>query len=88
VVNGISGNPIIDLFSTALVDMFVDRIVGIVYPQGLRQAVVRQHIAIGRAILRGNAPQAERLMRSHMEEYNRHAWAGWSAGLNELISWR
>ena len=88
VVNALTGNPIIDLFSTALVDMFIDRMAGIVYPRELRDEVVRQHIAIGKAILKGNAPSAEKLMREHMVEYNKHAWTGWSAALNEVISWR
>jgi GntR family transcriptional regulator, transcriptional repressor for pyruvate dehydrogenase complex len=88
VVNGISGNPIIDLFSQALVDMFIDRMVGFVYPPDQRDEVNRHHIAIGKAILRGNGALAERLMREHMEEYNRHAWEGWSGSLNEVIAWR
>ncbi|HEV7679169.1 MAG TPA: FCD domain-containing protein [Candidatus Dormibacteraeota bacterium] len=88
VVTAISGNPIIDLFSQGLVNMFTDRMVGFVYPPDQRDEVNRQHIAIGRAILRGNGASAERLMREHMEEYNRHAWDGWSGSLNEVIAWR
>jgi DNA-binding FadR family transcriptional regulator len=88
VVTEISGNPIIDLFAQGLVNMFTDRMVGFVYPPDQRDEVNRQHIAIGKAILRGNAAAAERLMREHMEEYNRHAWDGWSGSLNEVIAWR
>jgi DNA-binding FadR family transcriptional regulator len=87
-VNGMSGNPIIDLFSQALVDMFIDRMVGFVYPSDQRAGVNPQHIAIGKAILRGNGALAERLMREHMEQYNRFAWDGWSGSLNEVIAWR
>jgi DNA-binding FadR family transcriptional regulator len=88
VVTGVSGNPILDLFSQGLVSMFTDRMVGFVYPPNQRDEVNRQHIAIGKAILRGNGALAERLMREHMEEYNRYAWEGWSGSLNEVIAWR
>jgi GntR family transcriptional regulator, transcriptional repressor for pyruvate dehydrogenase complex len=87
-VTGISGNPILDLFSQGLVSMFTDRMVGFVYPPDQRDEVNRQHILIGKAILRGNGTLAERLMREHMEEYNRYAWKGWSGSLNEVIAWR
>jgi GntR family transcriptional repressor for pyruvate dehydrogenase complex len=88
VVTGISGNPILDLFDQGLVSMFTDRMVGFVYPPNQRDEVNRQHIAIGRAILKGNGTLAERLMREHMDEYNRYAWEGWSGSLNEVIAWR
>src|SRR5579884_2637282 len=88
VVTGISGNPIIDLFSQALADLFVDRMVGFVYPPNMRDAANKAHIAIGKAILQGKGALAERLMAEHMEEYNKYAWDGYSGGLNEVIAWR
>jgi GntR family transcriptional repressor for pyruvate dehydrogenase complex len=88
VINVISGNPIIDLFARGLVDMFVDRMVGLVYPPDQRDEVTKQHIAIGKAVLKGNGALAEKLMREHMAEYSQHAWDGWSGSLNEVISWR
>jgi GntR family transcriptional repressor for pyruvate dehydrogenase complex len=88
VVNALSGNPIIDLFTSGLVDMFTDRMAGFIYPVDQRQEAARQHLAIGRAILRGNGAAAERLMREHMTDYGQYAMEGWSGGLNEVISWR
>jgi DNA-binding FadR family transcriptional regulator len=87
-VNAISGNPIIDLFSQALVDMFTERMVGVVYPPDQRHHANHQHIAIAKAILRGHGPLAERLMREHMIEYRSYSWESWSGGLNEVIAWR
>jgi GntR family transcriptional regulator, transcriptional repressor for pyruvate dehydrogenase complex len=88
VINDISGNPIVDLFARGLVDMFVDRMAGLIYPPDQRDEVTQQHIAIGKAVLKGNAALAEKLMHQHMDEYSKHAWDGWSGSLNEVISWR
>jgi DNA-binding FadR family transcriptional regulator len=88
VVNGISGNPILDFFSQALVDMFTERMAGVIYPPDQRDRANRQHIAIAGAILRGNGSAAERLMREHMAEFRNYSWESWSGGLNELVAWR
>ncbi len=88
IINAMTGNPIIDLMSSALVHMLSDRMAGFVYPVEQRTEANAQHLAIAKAILRGNAPLAERLMREHMLEYQGYAWEGWSGALNEVISWR
>ncbi len=87
-VAGLSGNRVLDLFGESLKDVWLDRIVGLMYPTEARQQVRRDHEAIARAIEKGDARRAERLMREHMEEFlsfvaKRHA------GLREeVIDWR
>ncbi|HZS13269.1 MAG TPA: FCD domain-containing protein [Candidatus Dormibacteraeota bacterium] len=84
-ISTISGNPVISLFSMALVHMVVDR-AGLVYPEHLREDVVEAHLGIGRAILNGNAARAERLMREHILESDARVWE--TLGRNEALSWR
>jgi len=87
VICGISANPVVNLFSTALVQMVVDRM-AVVYPEQQRGDVTRTHVAIGRAILEGEAARAEELMRRHWLEYDSGIWGAMYAGADEVLSWR
>jgi DNA-binding FadR family transcriptional regulator len=89
-VSGMSTNPILNYFNGALIDTFNDRLAqSIVYPPNYREDANRHHIGIGNAILRGNGPLAERLMREHMTEFATYAaQEGWRTGLDEVITWR
>jgi len=88
IVSSMSGNLILDMMSSALVNMVVDRLAGFVYPIEKRSEVNEHHLAIARAILRGNGVAAERLMLDHMTEYRKYAFQGWSGALSQVITWR
>src|SRR5262249_24621916 len=52
VVNSMSGNVIMDLMSSSLVHMVLDRMVGFAYPASRRAELTSEHIAIAKAIIR------------------------------------
>jgi GntR family transcriptional repressor for pyruvate dehydrogenase complex len=88
VVNSMSGNLVVNLMSSSLVHMVLDRMIEYTYPIERRAEITRHHIAIAKAILRGNAAAAERLMHDHMRAYTENAWDGWNADAAiETISW-
>lgn len=63
-----SGNPILDLMARSLGEMTAYLESAAVFPPESRDNVHRDHQAIVKAILAGNAKRAERLMRDHMAE--------------------
>jgi GntR family transcriptional regulator, transcriptional repressor for pyruvate dehydrogenase complex len=67
VVASASGNPILSLFARSLGEMTA-HLSGSVFPESKRKAVSRDHVAIGEAILAGDADRAEELAASHMKE--------------------
>ncbi len=87
-VNSMSGNKVVDLMSSSLVHMVLDRMVEYTYPAARRAEINQHHIAIAKAILRGNAAAAERHMLEHMQAYHEYAWQGRSADARfETILW-
>jgi DNA-binding FadR family transcriptional regulator len=63
-----SGNPILDLIARSLGEMTAYLESGALFPPEAREKVHKDHQAIAKAILAGNAKRAERLMREHMGE--------------------
>jgi GntR family transcriptional repressor for pyruvate dehydrogenase complex len=86
-VNSISDNPAVNLFTSALVHMLVDRLV-VSLPEQRREDVHHIHIEIGRAILDGDGDAAERLMRHHIAERQVELGIRNDQSLDEVISWR
>jgi GntR family transcriptional regulator, transcriptional repressor for pyruvate dehydrogenase complex len=87
-VSNASENRVMSLFAGGLKAVYLDRIRQIVFPEQDRVRVIRAHGAIARAILKGDASRAERLMRTHMEEYVEFVEKGFPGLLDELIDWR
>jgi GntR family transcriptional regulator, transcriptional repressor for pyruvate dehydrogenase complex len=87
-VSNASENRVMSLFAGGLKAVYLDRLRQIVFPEQDRQRVVRAHSAITRAILKGDAARAERLMRTHMEEYVEFVERRFPGLLDELIDWR
>lgn len=85
---GLSGNRVLDLEGQALRDMYADRIEGMVFPPEARSGILRDHRAIVRAIISGNASRAEKLTRSHMEEYLFYSASRNPGVLDEVVQWR
>jgi DNA-binding FadR family transcriptional regulator len=88
VVARMTGNRILDVFSRALKGIYHDRVRALVYTPETRERVRKEHDAIARAINNGDAPKAERLMRSHMEEVVDFTMRRYPGLLDEVVDWR
>jgi len=86
-VGSMSGNRILNLIAHAMVDIFHLRVVGLLFPPEQWSDVAHAHDAIAKAIVDGDGPLAERLMREHMEEYARYVEARNPALMDEVIEW-
>jgi len=82
-----AGQPVLSLFCRALDQVVSERISRFVLPVRKRGEAVARQAAIGRAIVRGNAAAAERLMREHVADWNRCAAEGRSGGIRSVVSW-
>ena len=88
VISGASGNRVLDLFARSLQDVYAARIVGFVFPPDARSQVHADHEAIIKAIEKGDAKRAERLMREHMEEWAQFSVERIPGMLDEVVDWR
>jgi DNA-binding FadR family transcriptional regulator len=86
-VNHLACLPVLALFGHALDDVVTERLSRSAYPASKRGDAAARLAAIGRAILRGNAAAAERLMREHMREYNRFTAESRGGGVKSVVAW-
>jgi DNA-binding FadR family transcriptional regulator len=86
-LSGMSGNPVLDLMGRSLKDLYTDRVEGLIFPARARARVEREHAAIARAIISGNAQRAERLMREHMAEFVEFVAERNPGILSEVVDW-
>jgi GntR family transcriptional repressor for pyruvate dehydrogenase complex len=68
-VAAMSGNPVLNMISVSLEEIFLQQATGALSPTGKRKHVLEVHRAIADAIAAGDAATAERSMREHMQEY-------------------
>jgi GntR family transcriptional regulator, transcriptional repressor for pyruvate dehydrogenase complex len=87
-VASLSDNPILNLVVTSLEHIFHDQVSGLLFPTERREEVVAAHDAIARAIARGRAAEAERLMRQHMQEYADFVRRRHPHLISEVVDWR
>lgn len=87
-VASMSGNPILNLFSASLEEIFRDQVNGMLSPKDQRAHVLAVHAAIADAISAGKADEAERLMRDHMQEYADWVHQRNPGVVDEVILWR
>jgi DNA-binding FadR family transcriptional regulator len=87
-LSGLSGNAVLDLEGRGLKDIYADRIEGTVFPPDTREGIVQDHRLIAQAIISGNANKAEKLTRTHMEEYLFYSAARNPGVLDEVVHWR
>jgi GntR family transcriptional regulator, transcriptional repressor for pyruvate dehydrogenase complex len=76
------GNPVLDLFARSLGEMTAYMASGAVFPAALRGSAHREHKAILKAILAGNAKRAESLMLTHMHAMRDSAAERFAASLD------
>jgi DNA-binding FadR family transcriptional regulator len=87
-IAGLSGNRVLDLLTMAMTDVFSSRVRRPVYPRNARRRVREAHEEIARHILEGDAEAAETSMRSHLEDYARHAATRLAGLLDDTVSWQ
>lgn len=87
VVAGLSGNRILDLLGLSLKHVYTERLRGMGFPAAEHEQVARVHERIARAILKGQASTAERLMREHMVDYGQAVSERYPGLLDELVDW-
>jgi GntR family transcriptional regulator, transcriptional repressor for pyruvate dehydrogenase complex len=87
-VASMSGNPVLNLVSVSLEDIFRDQVMGALSPKEERRRVLEVHQAIADAIAVGDADRAERLMRDHMQQYADWLRRGHPQLLDRVIDWR
>ena len=87
-LSGMSGNPVLDLMGRSLKDLYTDRLEGLIFPSEARARVHEEHAAIAKAITKGNATAAERLMREHMVEFVEYAGERNPGIFAEIVDWR
>ncbi|MDQ7910843.1 FCD domain-containing protein [Phytohabitans sp. ZYX-F-186] len=87
-VAGMSTNPVLDLYSRSLKDIYTDRIESMVFPVSARSKVHADHTRIARVIVEGYTTEAERLMRAHMEEFLKFSADSHPGILDEVVDWR
>jgi DNA-binding FadR family transcriptional regulator len=87
-VAAMSGNPVLNLMSSSLEEIFRDQVVGLLSPKAERKHVLEVHTAIADAIARGDADDAEKLMREHMQEYADWVSSGHPQLIDAIIDWK
>ncbi len=87
-VAALSGNQILNLFSSSLEAIFRDQVSNLLSPKNKRHHVLEVHAAIADAIAEGQADEAERLMREHMQEYADWVHKRNPGVVDEIIDWR
>lgn len=87
-VAGMSGNRVLDLLGRAMKDVYLDRVRELVFADEDRDWIMKEHLKIARAILKGDARRAEKLMADHMTAYTWTIEERFPGILDEVIDWR
>jgi GntR family transcriptional repressor for pyruvate dehydrogenase complex len=88
VVCSLSGNSVLDMLASSLNQIVLTRLRGAVFSDDMRHGIVCDHIAIAEAILDGNGPLAELLMRDHMSEYISGVAEANQMAFDDVVDWR
>jgi DNA-binding FadR family transcriptional regulator len=87
-IAAMSGNPVLNLVSASLEDIFRDQVSGLLSPNDQRKRVLKVHRAIADAIAEGRAADAEQLMREHMQEYADWVRKGHPQIMDSVVDWQ
>ena len=82
------GNPVLSLLTNAITSIVSDHVVATMDPVELRPDILDEHAGLARAIARGHADKAARLMAAHFQAQHDYYRAHWPARMHELIEWR
>ena len=86
VVAGMSGNPVLDVFGLAIIEIQAERLRRRT-PTGHRRETWQTHRRIADAILAQDANLAEKLTRRHAEDQRTRFGDAVPGGLDEMIEW-
>lgn len=87
-VVSISGNGLLGLLARSLKSIYMERVAGLAFPEEERDNVRTVHDAIARAVIRGDAKRARRLMADHMREYSENVAKRHPSLMEEIVDWR
>jgi DNA-binding FadR family transcriptional regulator len=82
------GNPVLALLTNAITSIVSDHVVSTMDPVELRADILEEHAGLARAIARGHADKAAKLMAAHFQAQHDYYRTNWPARLHELIEWR
>ena len=82
-----SGNPILALTANALKGVWMVRVTAVLFPEDQRDRIGAAHAEITAAVERHDAPEAERLMRGHMDHYREYCELRYPARLDDIVDW-
>jgi GntR family transcriptional regulator, transcriptional repressor for pyruvate dehydrogenase complex len=88
VVAGASGNRVLDLYSMALVAIERHRLAPLFTDLDDRKRTLRVHDRIAKAVLNGDADQAEHLTRRHMQALAKTWRANYANQMAGVVEWR
>ena len=80
-------NSVMALAANAIQSVWSQRVTSVLFAPADRPRILEQHLGITRAIERGQARQAEKLMREHMEEYREYCEKRYPARLDDVVDW-
>lgn len=86
-VNGMSGNTLLNVLALSLKDIYTTRVSGFAFPKEKRTYVREVHGEIAQAIVAGDAPTSERLMREHMASLAHFFRERYPGLMDELVDW-
>ncbi|UMG91263.1 FCD domain-containing protein [Nocardioides sp. TF02-7] len=87
-LTALGGNSLVTLMCHSLAEIYHDRVRGVLFPKSRQGEVHEVHAAIARAVLDGDAAEAESLMAQHMEQYRRYVVKKHPALLDEIVIWQ
>ena len=84
----LSGNSLVTLVCQSLAAIYRDRVYGVIFPTRRQKGVHSVHAYIAAAIVKGDGPLAESLMKHHMEEYAGYVAKKHPSLLDEVVTWQ
>jgi DNA-binding FadR family transcriptional regulator len=84
---GMSGNPVLNLTARSLQEVLLHRTHGL-FPPDAQRRIEQDHANIARAVIKGDAARAERLMRTHMLQYVEYSKKRYPGVLDETVDWQ
>jgi GntR family transcriptional repressor for pyruvate dehydrogenase complex len=81
------GNPVLALAANSIQSIWSQRVTSVLFSPEDRPTVFAQHEGITRAIARHEGKRAERLMREHMQHYQRYCESRYPARMDDVVDW-
>jgi GntR family transcriptional repressor for pyruvate dehydrogenase complex len=86
-VCSLSGNQVLDMLAQSLQHIVHYRVRGAIFSGDVRRHTLTEHADIARAVLDGNGPKAELLMRDHMRRLKDGVAVSNAMTLDEVVDW-